>query len=399
MRTNKFIVVVAVAIMSLLSACSSDEPAVRKDSHQTTVDPEFVSLSEALKNAQNAFRKVYGNANMTTRSNVNFEVFIPRSTRSDGEEEYGYYVVNYGEDSGFALLSADRRRETVYALSDKGSLHLSDTITNPGLSWYINHHLNSIGAIGSIGIHRPNPYDSIQTLDPYVYGTVTEYCKPLISGFMTKFHQGHPYNKYCPVMTGGRALVGCGPLAMGTIIGYWQWPERITDYMFDWSNMMNEPEHDDWAALFEICGRPSFLKAEYGLNETASSVFDVAKAFQRVGYLSARLEKFDNERMRKNLANKYPVFMFITGHFWVCDGGYKVVYSQPVLEGQTAEEKTAYLYHMLWGFGGEADGYFVYDTQIGGKPYKPDEGTSGEIKPFDTANLCIVGGLKPYKAK
>ena len=46
------------------------------------------------------------------------------------------YLVNYADDAGFALLSADSRLRPIYAISDEGSMSFSDTTYNKGLALF-----------------------------------------------------------------------------------------------------------------------------------------------------------------------------------------------------------------------------------------------------------------------
>ncbi|MCP4633409.1 MAG: hypothetical protein GY855_10830, partial [candidate division Zixibacteria bacterium] len=40
----------------------------------------------------------------------------------------------------------------------------------------------------------------------------------------TSWHQGAPYNNYCPMGDGGRTVVGCVATAAAQIMRYWEWP-------------------------------------------------------------------------------------------------------------------------------------------------------------------------------
>lgn len=40
----------------------------------------------------------------------------------------------------------------------------------------------------------------------------------------TTWHQGYPYNNFCPIGDGGRCVVGCVATASAQIMWYWQWP-------------------------------------------------------------------------------------------------------------------------------------------------------------------------------
>lgn len=386
--------IVAVCATCMVS-CASDEPTLTvSDSHQTT-DPNFISLDEALVNADNAFKSMLGKSKKHTRSNIDAELFMPRKTRSGQDGMYGFYVLNYGKDDGFALLSADRRRTPVFALSEEGSLHLSDTTDNKGLSWYVNERI----ATESIGVVRPPVgRDSIVEFDPFSAGIRTYYCEPMLTGVLSKFHQEEPYNKYCPRMvTREHALTGCGPIALGAILAYFQWPKTIVNYSFNWNDMLTQQNHDMWARLFEVIGRPGYLAAEYFEDCTGNDLYRVIPTLKNLGYGSGTTTWFSTSSMATELTAKRPVFMFgigSAGHFWVADGGFQWDLNM-IVNGEVIAKRREYFYHMVWGEGGKANGYFLCAEEIGGKPYIPDEGTSGTAEKYK--DLKITYGYRPNK--
>ncbi len=386
--------IIAVFATCMLS-CSSDEPALSESVPQQTTDPNFISLDEAVANADEAFKSMLGKSKKHTRSNIEAEMFMPRKTRSDQEDMYGFYVLNYGEGEGFALLSADRRRTPVYALSEEGSMHLSDTTENKGLSWYVNEQM-STGFIGVI--NPPAGRDSLVNMDPYSAGTRTYYCEPMLTGFLSKFHQDDPYNKYCPRMvTRPHALTGCGPIALGAILAYYQWPKTIFNIQFNWNEMLNQQNHDMWARLFEVLGRSGLLAVEYFEDCSANDLYRVLPALWNMGYGAGATNSFTTSRMATELKAKRPVFMFgigSAGHFWVADGGFQWDYRLE-FNGEVVQTRREYFYHMVWGFGGTANGYFLCADEIGGTPYIPDEGTAGTSEKYK--DLKITYGFKPNR--
>lgn len=396
-----FLVSMIAALAIMTTSCSSDDQLTVQQPEVQGVDQNYISLDEALKNAENAFANMLGKERKTTRAGLSTEIFMPAKTRSSEESRYGFYVINYGNDEGFALLSADRRRSPVYALSESGSMHLSDSIENPGLSWYLNNHLPSLEAIG---IHRPpTGLDSlIQQEDPYLRGVKENYIKPMITEFRSKFHQKAPYNKYCFTRNNKIAYVGCGPLAMGTIVSFYKWPTVIESYTMDWTSMYQQQYHDSWARLFEILGRPKYLFANYGAIEeskgTGVSEYDFIKAFNNLGYIGAKKTDFNIGDLQSELNSNNPVFVYgsRTGgaHVWVIDGGYYMAYRVPTLDNPSNLEKE-YYYHVLWGWGGSANGFFLYKSTLGGNPVNPDPETSGSANVY--GNLGIVYGYRPNK--
>lgn len=376
-----------------LGACSSNEPDMPDKQNQSS-DPYIISLDEALQNAEREYDVVYGENTRADRKPVSTEVFGPK-TRAQSDSLHGFYIVNY--DQGFAMLSADRRRPGVYAISDEGSMHLADTIDNKGLSWYLNEY-------ASVSNLR-DPYLPIDTAkhinppkpDPKQKIVIAE---PMIKGFMSKFHQRNPYNLYCKTSTGEQALVGCVPLAVGTVMAYYKWPMTYQTYKFDWNSMYSSSTNILWARLFEVIGRPENIKASYGKFNTSAEPYNIPHAMSNMGYKNARITPFDKETLESELKQQNPVLCggqgSNGGHRWVIDGGYTIrILNQAIMV--TSYSYYDY-YHCVWGWGGNANGYFLLDTNsysIGGNPYEPDSSTSGSAWIY--SNLSIVYGYKPNK--
>lgn len=372
-----------IAMIAMSASCSSDEPAAPIADNNIETDANFLSVDDALVNARKAFKVMLGKEKSSTRADVDAEMFIPASkTRGTGESLYGYYVINYGNGDGFALVSADRRRVPVLALSDEGSMHLSDTTSIPGLSWYLNDHLAAMEASGSISIPSIPVDTTLHQFDPYLYPVRTDYCEPLITGFRSKFHQEWPYNKYCPTINGKRTFVGCGPLALGTIVSYYKYPSIIEGHKMNWNDMYQQIYHDSWSILFRIMGDTQYLSAQYTENEGTgvNSANRFVKALEKLGYSDRAFISFSSYEMQKQLEKKRPVYLrgdcTAGGHAWVADGGYQIYYRRATIDDPNHLQQD-YYYHIIWGWGGSANGYFLYtSTTLGGKPYKPDAGSA-----------------------
>lgn len=203
----------------ILASCSDDKLAeLSQINDNNSCQENFIPLDEAIKTAEVEFSKIYETRSSNSLRVANYEYLYPKTKSEDSEELYGFYVVNFDDNSGFALLSADRRREELYGISNEGSLHLSDTLFNVGLKCYLNTIRNDSIIFRPF---NPNPGVVIPKESVTVHG-------PLLQGFMSKFHQSYPYNKYCPMIDGKYTLAGCVPVAVSTVMGFHQWPKSIT---------------------------------------------------------------------------------------------------------------------------------------------------------------------------
>lgn len=370
----------------------------------------YVSLEEALEKADQLFIDLCGEKTRVGRKLRSVEK-ISLSERTRGNSELGglegFYIVNYAED-GFALLSADRRRPPVYAISNEGSLHVSDTTSNPGLAWYFNNVVLN----GSVGAPPISGRDT--TIGDFVgYAEIkTIYSEPLLKSYMAKFHQQTPYNKYCFTSDGRQALVGCVPLAMGTIMGFHEWPNECEGIKYDWSVIKQSPTSSGWCRLFEVLGRSNNLNVNYGTlwDDNGSSVLmsyfgtNVTKTFAKYGY-SSQTKSFNFTDVRNDLENGRPVmctgFEKINGeispygHTWIIDGGWDRIYSEPstIDPGVMIEYYDLY-YHCVWGEGGIGNGHYLYYSGLGSRYHDLDG--NGRIG-VDYGNLISTAKIIPNK--
>ena len=217
MKLKIFYFIATAAMM--LASCSQESFDSPVQNENTSNSPYYRSLEEGLKDANTLFSCMEENTRSEPRKIKSVET-LNQSTRSSSPESE-FYIVNYENDEGFVLLSADKRLEPVFAISEQGSMNLSDTIFNKALAGYIR-------GIEDLSIDFPGEDQPIDTIfkpkDP-----VTIIANPLLAragngDFLSLFHQGSPFNKYCFTSTGEQAIVGCAPLAAGTVMAFYEWP-------------------------------------------------------------------------------------------------------------------------------------------------------------------------------
>lgn len=351
-----------------------------------------VSVEEALQNADEHFAKVFGENTRSGRTPASIDL-IHRATRSSEDGIEGFYLVNYADDKGFALLSADRRLTPVYAVANEGQLYLTDTLDNKGLSWYLNTAV-PLMANGEI-------FERDTTLHS-VADRICETIKtPMLENMMAKFRQGIPYNKYCPVIDGKFAKVGCAPLAAGTIMGYYEYPAVVNGHTMDWKEMKRSVVDSNWAWLFATLGNEDHMRSVYGLDATSTAYNNIWSGFAKEGYKTEGHKNFTVDLQVNELVNNRPTYIlgqaYEGGHAWIVDGGYKWTLRFPdeaIAPGTGPVEKVTYYFHCVWGWGGNANGYYLYDNTLGGKPASQREGETGECD-YIFSSLSLYTNLVP----
>ena len=349
----------AAASLLMLASCSQesfDAPIQGGNSSSSN----YRSLEEGLKDADVLFKKMGMNTRSQSRKVKSVET-LNQSTRSASPES-AFYIVNYENNEGFALLSADKRLEPVFAISEEGSMNLSDTIYNKSLAYYIRGIESYAGAIPT-GPNYPWTLDSLKIEKPD--DKITVLCQPLLGtantgSILPLFHQRSPFNKYCFTPEGKEAPTGCAPLAAGTLMAYYEWPPKYTERL-DWTAMKADRNHDSWAKLFRWLGSENCMHTEYyeNVSETKSKWF--IPAFRNMGYKDMYLDHFTIEKANAELQRGKPLFVFGKdsvkgGHVWIIDG------VQYVVSGLAVEDNNhkTYYYHCVWGAGGAHNGYFVF---------------------------------------
>ena len=394
----------------MLSGCSSEEPeSLKVTGNKKGLDDNFVTLSEALENAEGLLKKIEGVGSRSARNVRSVELYQSK-TRSDNDDVFGFYVVNF--ESGFALLSADKRRVPVYAISDEGSLSLSDTLSNPGLAWYFTNVVNQDlpyggGASGTDPVPL-NPFD--KTNGECTIDTIS-LAQPLLKGFLGRMSQHFPNNRFTPVMNNENTPVGCLNLAIGTIFGYYEWPASYNSYSFNWKDMKMDLYDERWARMFREIGSSSNLNTSYSPSGSGSYRSNIPRTMKNWKYTTGIYSKLDRKIVREELTLEHPViFMGYTtvdgeteGHAWLTDGGYSIHqygWTKDAISGDKVYfEYTDDYLHMVWGWGTMSNGYYLLPwnrEQIGASASQLDPYASINC-PYEFNNLNIGYGYRPQK--
>lgn len=243
------------------------------------------------------------------------------STRSNNADTL-FYLVNYENNQGFMLLSADERMMPVYAMSDEGRLDLSDTITNEGLRQFLQMAKADAQMLPPVPPLSPGPIVS----DPFDY-TYDRTVSPKLSKNIRQFHQDYPFNKYCFTNDGQQALVGCVPLAAATLVAYYHENVQVEDIDLDWESINNDVYNDDFYNFLSIIGSRKYINVRYGTNGTngtGGSSTDVPPVLRKFGLNVSNVMSFDEIEVAKALENG---LVYVDGnkpqgkgHAWVLDG-------------------------------------------------------------------------------
>ncbi|OJV13383.1 MAG: hypothetical protein BGO21_15820 [Dyadobacter sp. 50-39] len=345
-----------------------------------------------------------------------------------------FYVINFKDNKGHLLLSADKRMKPVLAFSDSGIFDLETD--NPGIQlWknFIAEHAVGIRGKTEASIDIVNEWRQFEigqgagfkTTDQPVWtpeASCEYFATHPIPPNVTIQHltynvahwlQGKGYNAHCPngivvpnctksgIFPCGKALVGCGPLAIGQVLKFHHKSVTVegTNYTEAMLNGMPMTHSGDCPPPDNTGnGNLSHLLRDIG-KATGATYNTVVPAlgvpmsgsgcqtwmepgktddfFVARGFTSYDLDFFNsaNQTAIKNqLLAQRPVIVYGSNcsaclsnmHMWVIDGiqDLHAIYQD---QNGYCYEYTTYYYQMNWGWANSVqnDTWFAYDNIVG----------------------------------
>jgi hypothetical protein len=327
-----------------------------------------------------------------------------------------FYVINFEDNQGFAIASADQRLEPVLCVTEEGNFYLTDAVYNPGLasfldgldayitdSMVVNRPPNPIGGGGRPCLECPEfPEPPTAIHYPYTESTWTQVNEKL----KVRWDQNPPYNANCPINMWKLAILGiteryytgCVATALAQIMSYYQYPLNHGSFTYNWTEMLklgSYPLYNDYYSTTAINNVAHLMyndiglgvDMEYSSDGSSASIKDARDYIRSRGYSCSSIANYNidniinalnqNKLVYSRGYSKKHSFLGITlwysgGHAWVIDGYIKKVVTTHVDEYTSYTTTTKYV-HCNWGWRGTGNGYFIgkaFETR-----YFPDTGT------------------------
>ena len=312
-----------------------------------------------------------------------------------------YYIFNFNDSTGYAIVGGDDRMPAIVGYSDKGTLNPDNLPVN------LKSFLAAYKAtIESVEKGDTAAVKNVKAAMKRKAGSYTPIA-PLLGGI--EWSQNAPFNNLCPKYDGKHnAVTGCVATAMAQIMRYWKYPssllEGIPAYVshrynipidsipngigYDWDNMPEKHFRDltnnqafAVATLMQHIG--ASVKMDYGPGSYASDEDVIPALTHYFGYDKDIIKKLDrtnfewedwNKILQDELGKKRPMYYsgstLFEGHAFVCDG----------------MDSDGY-YHINWGWGAD-NGYFDITILSPGDNF---------IR-YNRGNIAILG-IVPNKAQ
>ena len=348
-----------------------------------------LSPAEALARAAKSPQTVVGG---TSRA---LSVLEPVMTV--GENQSPAVYVFTPNESGYLIVSADDVAAPVLGYSDTGSFDPENM--SPSMRWWLEQYSAQIQAAAA---ENAGSYQA----------TLRENRAAIAPLLQTKWDQGSPYNKYCPVYKSGSqtypTYTGCVATAMAQVMKYHNWPDKaaagavfsydwegqtlaasFSNYAFDWSNMLPDysaaptattVQQDAVAKLMQACGYS--IEMNYGPSASGASSAAVGGAL-------AKYFKYDSG-LRNELRQCYTLADWETLIYNSLQADGPVLYSGSNNEGGHCFVCDGYqgdgYFHINWGWSGMSDGYFLLNA------LDPDQqGAGGSTSGYNGGQEILIG--------
>ncbi len=394
---RRVLIILTLALFFL--ACSKENHALPNRRLQENITVDYrVTAQEAIERAIRAVEGLDQSRQTRTRTLrvADLQVLGHNvGTRTDGAVDTLFYLINFHDNQGYALVAADERNEDVYMMSNEGSLDLEQVGEESPVAFFLdaaaNHArdhqlIDTIPGLGN-GEQIVDKTDTIGNLLTTIYRgeeyhfyaertTYTHSCE-----LATRWHQGTPYNNDCFTGNGDQAPAGCVAIAIAQIMAYHQHP---TTYNWD-AMLVNAPYVFSWSAGAEAVAT---LVADIGAAvnmtyEVGGSSSDITKArwglYFHLDYDVGSIISYDIPTIQSNVMAHRPLYIrgesADTAHAWVLDGiryTHTTMYYYDLITHELVytedEGNSSYYVHNNWGWNGVAPAWTlsgVFESSVG----------------------------------
>lgn len=431
MRLKKLLLPLLVCPL-LLTACSSDEPAL-KENRPAQLNKR--TESEMIEYAVSAYTKLNG---VQSRAGVNYgklnKIGAVNGSRS-GEDDYSLYSLDFGEDEGYVIVTDCDRVPPVFAVVETGCFEDNDE--NSPVNYYLDLARNYIkeqtsGLAGGIEPSNPGYQYWEEVTDTIGYWVVP----PQLDVW---WGQSGGYNKYCDINpeTGENYVTGCGPTAMSMLLSFLNYPSinitfggRHEVLMPNWGEInihkyrrpncydkgivlsfchASDESHDNIAKIMRQMG--VICNSEYKNIGTATTPIGILSGLSTLKINHKGLKSYIGETLK----NGEILIMFggeeDNAHIFLADGlnylHYRVILNiyeilniedkdgnkvKKLISSTVIKDSLTDMVHLVWGFDNAGVGYFYESVFNPTQPKSLDTGavpsTTNELL-NPTKYICV----------
>lgn len=405
----KKLFVFSVVMLFVVFSCTTD--TFDSDEGQIVFSKETknvihkITESDALDIADKIFEKTRSVSDYT----VEYVLNEGNITRSAYVPDTLAYIINFGNDNGFAVVASDNRVFPLLAYSDSGHFKYEKSYDDPV-------YANFISLLGDYMATIDENDTAVVVPDNYLSMCVVKY--PQLKTY--NWDQWSPYNKYvvqeypdCPVgcvaVATGQIMVNCANdlnyhdfafnfRAIREALGseaskpdFTNDDDIVSDYPIIWGDTVKysyDTAIDYVAKLLYWIGKD--VGMSYKPTGSGADSNDARELLINLGYtVNESFTNFSPEDMLKRLEEKCLLYTRgtvvnnIVGHAWIIDG-----YSFCWKDVSEKTDKINICLHCDWGWNGYCNGYYS------GEVFETADYSFGQMKYFSVRNSNMIT-MKP----
>ncbi len=272
------------------------------------------------------------------------------AVKSDVSDKDNVYVINYGNDMGFVVVSGETGTDAILGYCDHGAFEYEKTpMQLKGLLGYYTAAIDSLRQNPALAVRRK----TAQNWSSHLGNVIVE---PLLT---TQWNQWAPYNNLCP--TGCPS--GCVPTAVAQIMRYWRWPDKtigaiggedFSGHSYNWDQMIDNYE----TTLYTEEQGTAVAQLMADIGKALNTIYDPTGSGTSTDFLplvynfkyEPNFEAYSdnlNEVMKAELDESRPM-LYSAGSILSGIG------HELVVDGYTSNN----YFHFNYGWGGRYDGFY-----------------------------------------
>ncbi len=365
----------------LMISCSSELPSSDISENNEKIGNDIVlPINDVRENMFNILSIIEGRKSRSVNKVISSEYMIHVGARSRSESDYrSFYVFNFENDEGFAIMTSDSKPSTLVALADSGNLVPDQPIDNPGLVCFLakagkkktddsddsddiwrwsgpykdpnwRPYCYTEGSQHEVfqwdpGISKgdnsgpkpstPNNPEEEYTIKYTNHEVICE-VQPIC---LADWGQGSCYNGALDDISAGvKPKTGSLATAIGEIMFAYQYPVTLSGDTIPWTRMkaripMINGTFDMKAKtirsrLLKTLGSPENLDMQYGKDYSYASPENVMRTLAAFGYSGTGvLNDYDSQEVLSEIKNGYIAILGGSStesgermHYWIIDG-------------------------------------------------------------------------------
>lgn len=409
-----------VSLVLLLVSCSQDnifDSQITESNKSIAIksdeSAQACEIASQLRNLINPSK-----SRSTTFNNLKAFPVLTKESRSLSSDTL-FYVVEYGNEDGFAIISLGENTSQILGYVEDGSFFDIKTTQNPGFQKFINAAVKYVES----SIEASNSTNSgLLPIEPAFRTWTVYYNDSIPAKIKVKWGQRYPEGIFCP-----NGLSGCVQTAMAQACSYMEEPKSIkltfpekpyNTLGLNWPELKKHTksissndeglirshlnECDASEVYHEVLG---LFCRELGYRNDAVYGYDANNNPETGAYLANANSTFKNILPSnlwivndiKDYTDIMPLIDGIAdgivlmsskktnhsiGHAWVADGAIRIgtivytTYYHAGIDGSDVtvkNEKLNLLVHYNWGWRGWCDGYFLPDVFLTDDAYEYDQ--------------------------